>query len=141
VTAEIRDPLSAVRGACVALPEVTERLSHGAPTFFVRGRSFATAWIDGHHQHAFAHAWCASDPVIRAVLIDERPDVFFVPPYVGHRGWVAVRLDRDLTDEELADLLTEAYRLVAPAALSAGLDVPGADPATRPGGRPERRRR
>jgi hypothetical protein len=52
-----------VRAICLALPEVTERLSHGAPTWFVRDKkAFVTMWAHGHHANDFPHLWCAGPP-------------------------------------------------------------------------------
>ena len=110
--------LQRIRAACGALPEVSERHSHGAPFWFVRGKSFATAWLDGHHDDSFPHMWCAAFPDVQDALVSSRPDTFFCPPYVGHRGWLGIRLDRDLDPDELADLLTDAYRSVAPKGLT-----------------------
>ncbi|MBK8459169.1 MAG: MmcQ/YjbR family DNA-binding protein [Micropruina sp.] len=115
--------LQRLRAACGELPEVSERPSHGAPTWFVRGKkSFATAWLDGHHDNTFPHLWCAASPDVQQALVASRPDTFFRPPYVGHRGWLGVRLDRDLDWDELVDLLTDAYRCVAPVGLARRLD-------------------
>jgi hypothetical protein len=112
-----------MRVICLALPEVTERLSHGAPTWFVRDKSsFVTLWADGHHDHQFPHLWCAAAPGAQAELTASAPDRFFRPPYVGGRGWVGVRLDRDLDWAEIAELCQEAYRAIAPARLVARLD-------------------
>jgi hypothetical protein len=107
-----------VRRVCLALPEVDERLSHGSPAFFVRGkRQFVMLWPDGHHDHDFPHLWCAAAPGSQAELIAADPDRFFRPPYVGHRGWLGVRLDRDPDWTEVAELCTDAYRAVAPPSL------------------------
>ncbi len=115
--------LEAVRTQCLALPEVSERLSHGTPTFFVRDkRSFVTVWIEGHHDSQVAQLWCACDSELRAHLIDEQPAIFFLPPYVAHRGWIGVRLVPNTDLEELASLVEYAYRLVAPASLVKLLD-------------------
>lgn len=115
--------LARIRDHCLSLPHVNERESHGTPTFFIRDkRSFATVWMDGHHAVHFAQLWAACVPDLRAHLIDERPDIFFLPAYVAHRGWIGVRLDLDLEFEELADLLEDAYRLIAPPALVRELD-------------------
>ena len=120
--------LTDVRARCVALPEVTERPSHGAPTWFVRDKSsFVTLWADGHHQNQFPHLWCAAPPGAQQELIAADPDRFFRPPYVGHRGWIGVRLDRDPDWAEIAELCLDAYRAIAPARLAAPLD---AQPAT-----------
>jgi hypothetical protein len=108
--------LARLRSICLDLPEVTERLSHGEPTWFVREkRSFATC-ADHHHDDQVSF-WCASELWIQQILCESAPDRFFIPPYVGHRGWIGVRLDgpeENLDWEEIADLLFDAYRLVAP---------------------------
>jgi hypothetical protein len=116
--------LDRIRGVCLGLPEVQERLSHGAPTFFVRGKkSFVAMRHEGHHDNEFPHLWCAAPDGVQGDVVASRPGQFFRPPYVGHRGWLGVRLDRGVSDEELADLCEEAYRAVAPAALVRRLDT------------------
>jgi hypothetical protein len=112
-----------LRVICLALPEVTERPSHGAPTWFVRGKSaFVTLWATGHHDHDFPHLWCAGLTGAQHELLTAEPGRFFRPPYVGHRGWIGVRLDRDVDWAEIAELCQDAYRAVAPARLAALLD-------------------
>jgi hypothetical protein len=118
------DTLTRIRRLCLALPEVTERLSHGAPTFFVRDRAaFVNAWIAGHHGDGFPHLWCASSLGVQEARIRSKPETFFRPPYVGHRGWVGVRLDGDVDWAEVEDLCEEAYRTVAPRGLVAAWDA------------------
>ncbi|MBX3283909.1 MAG: MmcQ/YjbR family DNA-binding protein [Actinobacteria bacterium] len=112
-----------MRKACLALPEVEERLSHGAPAFFVRGRKSFVMFLDDHHGDGVLGIWCAAPPGAQAELVDTEPDRFFVPPYVGHRGWVGVRLDRAPDWAELAAIVTDAYRHVAPKTLVARLDA------------------
>jgi hypothetical protein len=115
--------LDRLRAACARLPEVEERLSHGAPTFFLRGKKgFVSVWRDGHHNNDFAHLWVAAAPGVQTELIASSPDTFFRPPYVGHRGWVGVRLDTGIGDDELRELCEDAYRAVAPATLVRQLD-------------------
>jgi hypothetical protein len=113
-----------VRAICLALPEVTERPSHGAPAWFVRGKSaFVTLWAEGHHDQEFPHLWCAAPPGAQAELTAADPGRFFRPPYVGGRGWIGVRLDVAGTSwQEIAELCEDAYRAVAPARLVAELD-------------------
>ena len=112
-----------LRAICLAFPEVTERLSHGAPTWFVRDRkTFVTLWQDGHHDNGFPHLWCAAPPGAQEALTRADPETFFRPPYVGHRGWLGVRLDRDPDWAEIAGLCEDAYRTVAPKALVEQLD-------------------
>lgn len=113
-----------MRALCLALPEVTERPSHGAPTWFVRGKNaFVTLWATGHHANEFPHLWCAAAPGAQQELIAAEPAKFFRPPYVGGRGWIGVRLDGDLDWTEIAELCQDAYRAIAPARLAAQLDI------------------
>jgi len=117
------DLAGSLRAICLAFPEVTERLSHGVPAWFVRDKSsFVMLWADGHHANQFPHLWCAAPPGAQAELTASEPDRFFRPPYVGGRGWIGVRLDRDIDWTELAELCQDAYRVIAPARLSAQLD-------------------
>ena len=107
-----------VRSACLALPEVTEKPSHGAPAFFVR-KQFLMLWPNGHHDHHFPHLWFSAPPGVQADLVATEPDRFFRPPYVGGRGWVGVRLD----EHQLAAICEDAYRAVDPPKLVALLDA------------------
>ena len=114
--------LASVRRHALALPEATERPSHGAPAFFVRKAPQFASFVDDHHGDGNVGIWCAAPPGVQAELVDTEPDRFFVPPYVGGRGWLGVRLDAVLDEDELAAILTDAYRTVAPARLRALLD-------------------
>ena len=102
-----------MRAICLALPEVTERTSHGAPAFFVK-KQFLMLWSGGHHEHEFPHLWCAAPPGDQQALVEEDPERFFRPPYVGHRGWVGMRLDGRVDWRRVAELCEDAYRTVAP---------------------------
>lgn len=125
------EALAKVRNICLALPETTERSSHGAPTFFVRGKKTFLTLHDDHHGDGRLAIWCASEPTVRDALVEEEPERFFVPPYVGHRGWLGVRLDVDVDWEEIAAIAADAYRRVAPERLAARLDGgPTATPPT-----------
>ena len=109
--------LERVRRICLALPETSERPSHGAPTFFVRGkRSFCMVLTDHHGDGRFA-IWCAAPAGVQGLLTENDPEKFFVPPYVGHRGWLGVRLDRGIDWDEVAGILEDAFAEVAPPAL------------------------
>jgi len=111
--------LERVRAFCLALPETSERLRHGAPTFFVRGkRAFVMVLTDHHDDGRFA-IWCAAPEGVQAMLVEADPGRFFVPPYVGHRGWLGVRLDRGFDDDEIAGIVEDAYAIAAPAKLVA----------------------
>jgi hypothetical protein len=106
--------LQRIRELCLALPETSERLSHGHPTFFVRGkRSFVMVLRDHHRDGRFA-MWCAAVEGAQEMLAEADPERFFRPPYVGHRGWLGVRLDRGVYWDELAGIIEDAYAQVAP---------------------------
>jgi hypothetical protein len=117
-----KDPLEKLRQFCLALPETTERLSHGEPTWFVRGKKTFVMYANHHHDDRLAF-WCAAPSGAQDVLVTSDPQRYFVPPYVGHRGWLGVRLDVPVDWEEIADLVTDAYRMVAPKRLLTELDI------------------
>ena len=110
------DPLTSLRRLCLALPEATERLSHGEPTWFVREKKVFVTYEDHHHDDRLAF-WCAAGPGSQQALVASAPARFFVPPYVGHRGWLGVYLDVPVDWTEMEELVTEAYRAVAPKTL------------------------
>jgi len=110
-----------VRSICLALPEVTERQSHGSPAFFVK-KQFVMLWPTGHHDHLFPHLWCAASPGAQEMFVASAPRRFFRPPYVGWRGWLGVRLDGRVRWDEIAMFCEDAYRAVAPATLVRRLD-------------------
>src|SRR5439155_18408837 len=85
-----------VRELCLAFPETSERLSHGAPTFFVRDKRAFLIILTNHHNNKRFAIWCAAAAGMQEMLVDADPERFFRPPYVGHRGWLGVRLDRGL---------------------------------------------
>jgi hypothetical protein len=113
------DPLPRLRELCLALPEATEKVSHGEPTWFVR--KVFVMYADHHHDDRLGF-WCAAPPGVQEELVAEDPERFFRPPYVGHRGWLGVYLDVPLDWAEIAEIVTEAYRAVAPKKLVAQLD-------------------
>jgi hypothetical protein len=109
--------LRRIREICLELPETSERLSHGAPTFFVREKRAFLMVLRNHHGDGRFAVWCAAPEGAQAMLVEADPEKFFVPPYVGHRGWLGVRLDRGLDWDELAGIAEDAYAEVAPAKL------------------------
>jgi hypothetical protein len=104
--------LRRVRRICLALTGVTEKLSHGAPAFFANKKTFAM-FVDNHHRDGHIAVWVAAAPGEQAELIHASPEKYFMPPYVGYRGWVGVELS-EVDDDELGFRLTEAWRLIAP---------------------------
>lgn len=119
------DPLPRLRALCMALPEVTEKLSHGSPTWFVK--KVFVSYVGHHHDDPRDGMWCAAPPGAQEALVAARPQVYFRPPYVGHRGWLGVNLDAlgtgDVDWDELAEVVTDAYREIAPKRLLALLDT------------------
>ncbi len=101
-----------VRRICLALPETTEKLSHGEPTFFVRKKVFAM-FSNNHHNDGHIAVTLPAAICIQAMLIERSPEKFYRPAYVGVRGWVGVELER-VSDEELEFHVHEAWRLIAP---------------------------
>jgi hypothetical protein len=106
--------LERIRELCLTLPETSERLSHGQPTFFVRERRSFLMVLDNHHDDGRFAIWCAAEDGLQEMLVEADPERFFRPPYVGHRGWLGVRLDRGLDWDELAGIVEDAYAEVAP---------------------------
>jgi hypothetical protein len=109
-TADAAKHLKRVRRICMELPDVTEKLSHGAPTFFVSGRVF-TMFADNHHGDGHIAVWIPAAAGLQAPLIAEAPDTYFRPPYVGSSGWVGVELGR-VTDDVLTAHIREARNLI-----------------------------
>lgn len=105
--------LARVRAACLALPKTSERLSHGAPTFFVNQKRAFVMYMDDHHGDGRGAIWCAAPEGAQEALVEASPEEYFVPPYVGGRGWLGIRLDRDLPWDELAGAIEDAYLTVA----------------------------
>lgn len=114
-------PLDRLRAICLALPEVSERLSHGEPAWFVRGKKTVATYADHHHDDRLAF-WCPAPPGVQEELVSTEPDRFFRPPYVGPSGWIGVYLDVEVDWDEITEIVREAYRKVAPKKLVAQLD-------------------
>jgi len=120
--AEFEQLVDRVRAIVARFPEVTERASHSAPSFFVREKkTLANVW-NHHHDDGRVAIWAAAGAGVQAELVELEPERFFVPPYVGHRGWLGVRLDVAPDWDEIAKILEDAYRLVAPKTLIKQLD-------------------
>jgi hypothetical protein len=113
--------LKKIRSLCLALPETSEKQAWGGPTFRVRDKMFAM-YMDNHHGDGRICVWCNSDADARDALISADPARFFVPPYMGPRGWLGVCLDKRLGWKRVTDLVEHAYRRTAPKRLLAELD-------------------
>jgi hypothetical protein len=112
------DHLSRLRHLCMSLPEVEERLSHGEPAWFIRGKRQFVTYADHHHDDRVAF-WCSAPEGAQHVLTTTDPDRYFIPPYVGGRGWVGCYLDVEVDWETLEEIVVDGYVTVAPVRLSA----------------------
>lgn len=118
------DPWQRVRALCLALPEVTERPSHGQPAFFVHGRMFVTFSVHLHGDGEEA-VWIKAAPGVQEILLLEDPEHFYRPPYVGQKGTVAARLNRPGTPwDDIEALIRDAWTIAAPKRLAATLTPP-----------------
>ena len=115
--------LKGVREICFEFPEVSERLSHGSPAWFIREKKTLAMFVDDHHGDGILGIWCPAFPGVQQELVEQEPDRFFRPPYVGPSGWVGVRLDRDVDWDEVREILADSYRKVAPKTLARQLDA------------------
>lgn len=100
-----------VREICLRLPDATEKLSHGEPTWFVK--KVFCMFADNHHDSRVA-IWLPAAAGVQDMLVESEPDKFFRPPYVGVKGWIGVYLDNDPNWEEIEGLILESYRIIAP---------------------------
>jgi hypothetical protein len=123
VSREGRKALTRARRICLALPETTEKLAWGSPTFRVKQKLFAM-FAEDHHADGRIALWCHAPKGAQQVLVGSEPKRFFVPPYVGPSGWIGVHL-AEVDDARLAELVRDAWLVVAPKKLAAAL---GPDP-------------
>jgi predicted DNA-binding protein (MmcQ/YjbR family) len=118
-----KDIAAAVREICLSFPDAAERLSHGSPDFHVRGKTFAS-FVVNHHGDGRIAFWLAAPPGAQQHYVEAEPEYFFVPPYVGPRGWLGVHLNKGLDWTRVARHVREAYLVVAPKKLT--VDLPPA---------------
>ena len=111
--------LERVRRICLALPEASEQEAWGEPTFRVRKKLFAMyADAANHHGGGRAALWLAAPLGVQEMLVDSDPEKYFVPPYVGVKGWIGVALDH-VDDAELEPHVVQSYCMIAPKKLQA----------------------
>ena len=112
--------LKRVRTLALALPDAEEKLSHGSPGFFVRGgKFFAYFSYDHHHDGITGLLVKASGVEEQAMLIEQDPDLYYRPAYLGPSGWIGIRLDSGATDwAHIEDWLTRSWRASAPKRLA-----------------------
>jgi predicted DNA-binding protein (MmcQ/YjbR family) len=108
-----KSPLDQLRKICLALPEATEKEAWGEPTFRVRDKLFAM-FSNNHHGDGRIAVWCKAPPGVQEIVVSAVPTRFFVPPYVGHKGWVGINLTGSVDWKEVAEFMADSYRLTAP---------------------------
>jgi hypothetical protein len=151
VNAKVVKILAGVRSLCLAQIGATERLSHATPCWFIGKSPCFAMFTDNHHGDGRTALWLAAPEGAAAMLIDSEPDHYFYPPYVGPSGWVGVRLDRAVTQGQIAVLIEAAYaakatstagrtRRPSPRAAVKPRAPRSAPPSAPPPGRPSKRR-
>jgi len=115
-----------IRSHCLSFPGTSERISHGAPMFYIDGKKSFAQYHVNHHGDGRIALWCAAPPGAQSVWTASAPEFYFVPPYVGHLGWVGIRLDRGAGWEDISGTLDEAYLCRAPKKYLQKM-IPGAD--------------
>jgi hypothetical protein len=124
------EQIDRVRKICSTLPETSEKISHGEPTWFVRKKVFAM-FSNNHHNDGHVAVTVPAAIGVQAALIEASPEKFYKPPYVGVRGWIGIEMDR-VSDEELELHIKEAWKLIAPPKLLAQLPADSSELETFP---------
>src|SRR5256885_8064592 len=114
-----KDIHQAVREVCLAFPQAEEFVSHGAPNFRVKGGKTFAAYVVNHHGDGRVALWLNAPPGAQEQYARGEPEYFFVPPYVGPRGWLGVNLDQGLSWKRIAAQVRQAYEHTAPRRLVA----------------------
>lgn len=112
-TKESRALIAKIRKTCLALPDATEQVAWGEPTWRIGGKLFAQ-FDDHHHGGAHVSIWLPAPDGAQAALIEAEPEHIWRPPYVGHKGWIAVKLDTDPPWSMVEALVAQAYELIKP---------------------------
>jgi hypothetical protein len=113
--------LTHARKLFLAFPEAWEKEAWGSPTFRVRKKMFGM-YVDNHHEDGRVALWLPAEVGTQDALVDEDPEQFFAPPYMGSKGWIGVRLDCDPDWDDVAELIEDGYRKTAPKKLVAELE-------------------
>jgi predicted DNA-binding protein (MmcQ/YjbR family) len=128
--------LRRLRAICLALPEAEERETWGEATFRVRDKIFCMH-VAGEDTPAL---WCKAPAGSQAILVGADAKRFFVPPYVGAKGWIGMKLDRGVDWREVGVLVNRSFRMTAPKKLAAVIDAPAAPSSTARREKPRRAR-
>jgi hypothetical protein len=119
VSAKDRALFVQIRELCLSFPGTSERTSHGAPTFFIQEKKQFVQYHINHHGDGKIALWYAAPSGVQMLLVESQPDHYYIPAYVGHLGWIGIRLDRAASWEEIASVIGDAYLARAPKKLIA----------------------
>lgn len=106
--------LKRLREICLALPQAFEKEAWGECTFRVTAGSMFAMTDNNHHQSGHVAVWVKAPSMVQEILVNSDPRRFFVPPYMGPKGWVGVRLDHKVNWDELAAILKDGYLMSTP---------------------------
>jgi hypothetical protein len=124
------DPaIQRLRELCLALPEAFEKEAWGECTFRVTGGSMFAMTDNHHHGSKHIAVWVKAPREVQEILVNADAKRFFVPPYVGSKGWLGVRLDYKVDWDELAEILRDGYSMSAPKRLRSLMAGEPAEPA------------
>ncbi len=127
--------INRLREICLDLPEVFEKEAWGECTFRVTGGSMFAMTDNHHHGSEHVAVWVKAPAIVQEILVHADAKRFFVPPYMGPKGWVGVRLDYKVDWDELAEILKDGYLMSAPKRLrrqgASALDEVAAIPGIR----------
>lgn len=111
--------LRRVRKICLSLPETTEKEAWDTPTFRILDKKMFAMFVDDHHGNGRIAIWLKAPFGAQSLLVESDPDRFFVPPYVGPKGWIGIHLGRGVDWKEVAELVQESFQLIAPKRVAA----------------------
>jgi hypothetical protein len=131
--------LKRLREICLALPETFEKEAWGEWTFRVTGGSMFAMTDNDHHSSGHVAVWVKAPPMVQEILVNSDPKRFFIPPYVGPKGWVGVRLDIKVRWDEVAAILKDGHLMLAPKRLRGRAASAGAGVAVTSGVAKEQR--
>ena len=104
---------------CLALPETTRNFQSNHAAFLVRSKTFAY-FLNDHHGDGIVSVCCKVLPGDNNRLTESNPKRFYLPAYIGARGWIGVRLDTGDADwEEVSEMVSHSYCLTATKRLAA----------------------
>src|SRR5687767_13087367 len=134
-----RDPYPRLSKICLSLPEATAEAFGSHTTFRVRKKVFAY-YLVNHHGDGIIGIVVKADDGVQGQLVASDQEQFYVPAYLGPRGWVGARLDRGPAWGVIETLVRDSFHLVAPKTVTSGAAARRARPAPKASRKPKKRR-